>query len=484
MSNDESVELLNSYERLLYARGFLLTSGTHNAPHDDWRRFSFGIWNLSYDPKVRFGSAGDGDRWAFVLGRAVDVDSETQDNNKIARTLLAAAGSLASVYDYLDALSGRYLVAWGTATSGFVTSDACGVRSIFYHAPPGRTIVSSHAELAAMTAGVSKVPVGDREWRANLSVYYLPGDLTPYTDIHFLTPNLELDLNANRVRRYYPREPLAAMSVHEAARELVHLLSTQIGILAEDSEFVMSLSAGIDSRTTLAVMKPFLYQTTFFTYTLTGKNPSITRGLEIDREVSSDMARILGLDHMILEVVPGDLPQDLNEVIQSNSFFSHARSTAAAYMESFPADALHLRSSLVEIGRSFYRNRESTLTPERMASTFARTTNVGQELIDQFETWASRAQFGDAHGLDPYDLFYWEHRMGTWHAGVVLESDVAFDTFILFNSRRVLEVLLSVPLSDRLSGAVVKEAITRAWPTLDYWPINAIRVPYPLLHRS
>jgi hypothetical protein len=44
--------------------------------------------------------------------------------------------------------------------------------------------------------------------------------------------------------------------------------------------------------------------------------------------------------------------------------------------------------------------------------------------------------------------------MSCWHSNVVVESDTAFDTVSLFNNRKILEAMLSVPFQDRVASRV------------------------------
>jgi len=75
-------------------------------------------------------------------------------------------------------------------------------------------------------------------------------------------------------------------------------------------------------------------------------------------------------------------------------------------------------------------------------------------------------------GYDAWDLFYWEHRMSTWHAQVLLGSDFAFDTTIIFNSRRILTLLLSAPRNERRKATLFREFIRRRCPEIKDVPIN------------
>ncbi|SMF38573.1 hypothetical protein [Pseudobacteriovorax antillogorgiicola] len=75
-------------------------------------------------------------------------------------------------------------------------------------------------------------------------------------------------------------------------------------------------------------------------------------------------------------------------------------------------------------------------------------------------------------GYDPFDLFYWEYRMGIWHSLILLESDPAFETFILFNNRYFLKQILSYPDYCRKNNQFFLRLCADNWPILNYWFIN------------
>ena len=71
---------------------------------------------------------------------------------------------------------------------------------------------------------------------------------------------------------------------------------------------------------------------------------------------------------------------------------------------------------------------------------------------------------------DMFELFYWEHTMGTWQSLQIMDLDVAQDTFILFNNRHILKKMLSVPLEDRLWNRIHLEIIRSRCPELLDFP--------------
>lgn len=91
---------------------------------------------------------------------------------------------------------------------------------------------------------------------------------------------------------------------------------------------------------------------------------------------------------------------------------------------------------------------------------------------EAFAEYYDAVQFDLIQDYDPYDMLYWEHRMGTWHSNVVMETDPGFQTHIVFNSRRILTEVLSLSHADRRSGAAFTKAIELCWPELNNIPTN------------
>jgi len=106
-------------------------------------------------------------------------------------------------------------------------------------------------------------------------------------------------------------------------------------------------------------------------------------------------------------------------------------------------------------------------------STLARVYRVGNQaapFVPSFQDFWRTTRFNQMKNYDPLDMFYWEHRMSVWHAGVVQEVDGAWDSIALFNSRRVLEPMLQV--EERGNGEVLREICRQANPAVLDVPIN------------
>lgn len=463
---------------LLWARGFLLTAEEHRPPVPHWRRERLGGRWLSWDPRTPIAVARAGSAWVALLGRAIDLDTWSTDTAAIAAALLRARlGGREALLDRLESLSGRYAVFDGDGRAASVQSDAAGMRAVFYETETSAPCVASHAGLVAEHVGAGPSAFPDPELlRASRRAYALPGRATPFAGVVMLTPSTELDLVGGRVRRCFPREAREQRPVGEVADAVLPLLHGQLAALTETERLEVSLTAGLDSRTTLALTGPFAEKLEYFTYDTVGSGGPSRLGVEHDVAVAVELAERFGLVHHRIEV-KGRVPAEpLRSIMERNSPRRSHPGLAAAHRAHAPERGLHLRSNLYEIGRAFYRalrEQPTVLKPGHMASLLTKRKSQGPDLREAFAEYVEATDFDRAQLLyDPLDLFYWEHRSGMWFNAHLAESDIAFDTFILVNSRLVYRLLLSAPLEDRIAGSVFLELIRRSWPEVLEVPVN------------
>ncbi|SEE23618.1 hypothetical protein [Jiangella alba] len=465
------------FGHLLYARGFLLTPFEATAPAGHWRRVRLGAWHLTYDPRNALTVAtAPGGVWVALLGRALDLNELAAGRSAVARSLLQARlrGRLAYL-EAVDDLVGRYLVIDGDHTGTRLSSDATAMRSVFYAAAPLPQVIAGHAQLVADVAGAGRSAFAAAGWLTEHGAYCLPGRATPFADVVQLTPNTELELETRGVHRVYPRDAPTPVSADDAVEELRVLLRSQVEELATRTPLMTSLTAGQDSRTTLAVTRSVHESVRYFTYSLRYGAHVDNAGHARDLTTARALADGLRLDHQVVTVAGKVDDAALRSVMARNSQRIHNRGLAAAYLTELPIDRLHLRSNLFEIGRARHRSQRRErpeLTPEVMAGILCKKTPADPEVVAEFDAFVADTGHAGFDGYDPYDLFHWEHRAGVWLSTVYLESDLAHDTHTVLNSRRIFGLLLGVPLESRIRGDVYRGLLHSMWPELLAWPVN------------
>ena len=152
-------------------------------------------------------------------------------------------------------------------------------------------------------------------------------------------------------------------------------------------------------------------------------------------------------------------------------------SIASGMADAYPADRVCMKGNCSEIARCFYypSGRHDPITSaDQLVALEAGWREIGFA-CDQVSVWfdAARPVSGSAN-IDILDLFYMEHRMGSWQAQSQLEWDIVQETFTPYNHRGLLEVLLSAPAAlrsapdYRLYGMICKAM----WPQVMKLPVN------------
>ncbi|WP_413378288.1 hypothetical protein [Alkalihalobacillus sp. 1P02AB] len=477
--------IISSFNELKYKRGYLLTDLHVEIPNSMWVKLNLGKFNLYYDPLNKLELSKYGEDWLVLLGYTIDVKNNTSDSCFIANKLLACLyKSDNEFYEYLDYLSGRHIIIYQLRGKIKVLSDATGLKSIVYSM--NQNVIASHVNIVKDLTRAKKDSKIKDEWKKEFGGYYIPGHYTPYENIYFLTPNTYLDLETKKVIRFFPRENLNLKPVKEVAELISESVRKQFSILSIDfdKKIIFSLTAGMDSRTTLSLCKEITNEIDFFTYYKVFKeDKKRVKSLEIDKHVVEDIVYNLGLKHSFLPLRVDEVENDFSDfvkIMSLNSLRPHNFKLAKFYYEKFSDESIHIRSNILEIGRYFYREKiklPRELTSEGMASCYSKNATDNKPIQDLFNEYSSHVNMKEIYNYDPYDILYWEYRMGIWHSQLLLESDVSHDTFIPFNSRHILKLFLSVSENHKKNYSVFKEITSSNWPILDYWGINTIEKP-------
>ena len=463
-----------------FARGYLLGAGVGEPPVAGWMSMPLCGLRLAYAPEVAVGVARRPGYVVAVIGDFVDTSCWLARGPAIEAAADALSRSEDEFLDVTDGWSGRYLLVFQTPGARSVMTDATGMRSAFY-ALDGPFVLSSHARLVAAATGAPRSPLVD-DYRAAVrrlpspAVMPMPGRATRWSGVVFLTANQVLDIETRVLRRSFPRRRLASLPTTEVAARIAPLLEGQVAVLAATGRpLALSLTGGTDSRVSLGGSRPFHEAIEYFTY----RRPEVA-GTIADADAATSMARVLGLRHRVLDIAPTTEPRSLDLAIRQATTLSHGRPLVAAYRRAFRPSTIHVRSNVGEVGRCFYRRTERGADLPRTAAGISARHLTGlwsgrstsPAIVDAFDEWLLATRFRDVEEVDPLDLFYWEHRMSCWHSNVVLESDFAFDTHVLFNARSILALMLSAPIDDRADGTLFQELVRYLWPELLHWPMS------------
>jgi len=454
-----------------FPRGFLLSERPTNRPPT----FIEGpiLPNFYIHPWNRVETSGDSRLFVIIIGNC--VPTEPIQLGSVADSLLARLQD--SETEFLRALaiySGRHVIIFGSYGDIRVVNDATSMRSVFYATSGG--VIASHAVLVERALG-GCISQSELPFR-----YGYPGNRTPFRRTKILTPNTYYWMSANVVRRFWPVVPLKTQTTDFAAAKLLKSSAIAMRSVGQERAIGITLTAGLDSRALLAIA--LNAGLPFHTYTY-----GDDKGTEIDRVIASRLANQFGIEHVVVDkrVQNPVLEERINE---SHYALHHAGWIGALRSHFSSVDHVAVIGNLLEIGRSNYspaRNKGAAAPVTARTMSALHHRKLGDELKRRVNRYGpdnyyreSAAAFegyindtGFVPGiLDPFDQFYWEHRMATWQGVAMGERDFYADTFVPFNSRHLFEIMLGVPSTFRHADAIVKRMIEMVDPALFDLPIN------------
>lgn len=484
-ATDAAVPQADDYGHLLWARGYLLTAERSAPPHPWWRTEEIGSRLLHYDPRLELSVARDGATFVAILGIAIDVSDWLTGLGDIAQKLLDhRLRSRSSMIRALDHVSGRYIVIDGRGEHAWIQGDAANTRSIYYSTTTDAC--ASHSHLLATVTGAPPHPnfPDPNRLADEFRTYAMPGTATPWAGIRVLTPNTDMLLSARNISRFYPRQPITHRDPHQIIDHLGPLLERQLELLAREHKLLISLTAGLDSRTTLAVSRTVADQAEYFCYEFPEVRTGTVGKKSRDSEISRELAARVGVDFHTIPM-PFKYPQEpLLSVTNANAeLFAHP-ALGASHLTSPLQGRLHIRSNHYEISRKWWHTVgewRTPVDPKEMARALTEYRGEGAPFVEEFERFWATTDFQSTEGLvDQHELFYWEHRMGTWITHFLAESDIAYESYTVINARHIYEWMLSAPDRLRKNGAVQRGLITAYWPEAMAFPVNGrVMEPFP-----
>lgn len=466
-------------DRLMYRYGFVVSKSPAEAPAlAGWKTVPVGDVYLTVHPGTRFVTAVADGRHLALVGQAFDPEKGIYLEGDVLAALLDAVASDEDFYAVLDRLAGRFALIVQTDGRTEIYQDAMGSRSVFY-STAGAPIAASHAEIVADLIGARFadffVPFLTSRNYQQRDVKYLPGVATPYEHVVQLTPNTKLIMPHQTVERFWPRENIGMQTTNEeaVAALVAHLHGLRWYLAINGLRPVLGLTAGTDSRGVFAATKDS--NPVIFTYV---RSEAATMTGSPDARMASEIAGAYGLE---AQVWPIHNRLTLN---QTDDALSEAFRRATAYYRGPGSpwlgrlaatgekvrDGLFIRGFGGEVMRGFYQSQDKRITKVNVQQlSNAYDVNAGSRITRGFfEDMMSRVSFtaDSLKGYDPNDIFYWEHRMGTWGSVSMSEADLAMPSMVAYNSRNLFKTFMALPEAVRASRSAFEVATLELAPAL------------------
>ncbi|MFC1833053.1 hypothetical protein ACFL0S_13725, partial [Thermodesulfobacteriota bacterium] len=304
--------------------------------------------------------------------------------------------------------------------------------------------------------------------------HWIPSGCSLYERIHHLVPNHALCFSTLKQIRYWPKQPICQKPVNVIVDEASDLLRKLLIAGNKRFKLALPLTAGWDSRTILSASRSISNDVYFYTLQYRDLNNNSP-----DIKIPKELLRSLGLDHHIIDCRK-EVSKVFRELYEHNTSLSHFNDwgkIAYGMSDMYPEERVCLKGNCSEIVRCFYypSGTHQGFNSPNQINALEKGWNEIPFVCDQISTWFSEAREASAKAnVDILDLFYWEHRMGSWQAQSQLEWDIVQEAYTPFNHRGLIEVMLAASTKYRCAPNYLlhKMIMTSLWPDAINVPIN------------
>ena len=484
---------------LLFARGFLMTSKQLDQAgypfYGEWNHTIFSGYHFYIHPKQKLFTATGDKRSCFLIGHAYNPFSMEISEEKILQTMLNCDHE--ELYCTLDELTGVFT--FGYLENGALTliADCAGMQIAYYGVFDGELYVSSHMQMIGDLLNLSVSNYVNRLIHYRFYHYYgafLPGDLSSYDGLRRIVPNTEVTYSEGSfsVHRFYPVRDLTMRDSDELYNQGLHEAAdifrrTMELITLKWEHPAISMTGGMDSKGTLAAANGIYNKFDYFSYIS-------MPGEKIDADAAHKIAQAIGVEHRIDYISDQDTDypdiEDIRLILEHNFGNIGAINRNDVRKRMFylqkgncPFD-VEVKSWVSEIARANYYKKfgfqkmPKHLSARQMTTMYKLFINNRRLVRDTdrvFADYIKTTSFDAIYNYDSSDMFLWEMRYGGWGGQVITcEHKLSFDITIPYNNRKLIELLLSMPIEKRISDQLHYDLIKFMNPAIDQTGITIV----------
>lgn len=454
--------------------------------YEGWKKYTVAErYCLSVHPDLSVSQVRHETKSITLLGNLIDPEKIGQSQTLILNDICKKASNLIQIINSFEIMSGRFVAVIEMQNHIHVFNDACGLMQVVYCTDnKGKMWCASQAESLAEQL---KFHVDEEVIEfinspiipVNKSELWMPNNRTYYKEILHLLPNHYLDFDSGRSLRFWPtKDCICPISVKEGVQIASSILKNSIHEACNRFDLKMSISAGIDSRMTLAATKEVKQKITYFTHA-----PGIENNREnqrilapniplVDVKVPAQLLSRLDIPHLVLkQKVMDDV---FRKYYESSATFARETKGHNAYnvFHYLGSEVNVLNSNTAETTQCKYWLPKSHINGEGLAIA---TGLYHPMAFREFDNWIKGAKDAcESSGLNMLSLFHWEQRAGRWVAASFCEYDIAHDSFTPYNNRYLNKILLGISERYRRNGIwyISLEIIKSLWPDVLSAPVN------------
>ncbi len=449
-----------------------------------WQHVRIGTYHLYAHPDVELSSVVREDARVSVtlIGYMLHPKQPGLSNTELLQTIAGISASADKIADYLRSVAGRFVLILHSKDDTLLYHDACGLRTVYYTRHEGQTVVGSQPLILKQAVPLSE---GERYSFYQQSPYvkanvehWIPSGCSLYENVHHLVPNHYLRFSSLEQVRYWPTRPIRARGIDDALTEATDLLRGLVTAASNRFSLAMTMTAGWDSRVLLSASRSIADKLFFYTLWYRDMQPNSP-----DIRVPHQLLRSLGLRHNIIDCRK-PIEATFSDLYTTNVSLAHVNDwgqIASGMRDAYPQNRVTFKGSCCEVARRviYWNNPGTPITSVEQILACEDGWRSIPFARDRVADWYTQSRTAAAAaGIDMRELFYWEHRMGSWQAQSQLEWDLVQEAYTPYNHRGILELLLGIPVSFRNPPdfrffRMICEAL---WPEVLAQPVN----PRPL----
>lgn len=461
----------------LFEKGYLITDASLSVSPDEypfygnWTLKTLGEYSFWIYKTVRLYSVHNKGREFFLIGHAYNPFSMETEEERLLSEIASKYGT-SEYWDKINELTGVFIMGTVAGRSIEFVLDASGMQYGCYGEIDGKQYISSHMQLIGDLCGLEQTDYVKRlvryRWYRYMLGNYMPGDITCFGELKRVIPNTYVIFDGSyHVERFYPARQLNMCKSRKEYMEVIHqaaeiMQNTMKLIPLKWERPAISLTGGIDSNTTFAAASSCYDRYTTFSYI------SMDREL-VDAEKAKEISEHFGVPHTDYYVPDSNdaFPkyEIYKAVIEHNGGNIGTTKDAdnrkkITLMQSDVCD-VEIKSWISETIRAYaYKYYGRKRFPKRLRARdftslykiFLLDRRLAVRTDEYFREYLENTKLEEClFNYDETDFFVWEMEHGGKCGLDIGVMKSCFDITIPYNNRKLLDLLLRVPLKYRIS---------------------------------
>ncbi|MFC3900407.1 hypothetical protein [Aliicoccus persicus] len=462
-----------NYKNISYPHSYLIYKDNINTSKlKDYNTVSLFEFNVCYSDTYSVTFLDKGNIKYLMLGYSLDI----RDGTKSDLDILEMLHQSDTVVEDLEYIAGRYIYIKAVRNEMFIYSDANQLLPLVFNKEA--EALSSHDNLLAEVLIENDIKLTRRPLEVHNEL-----DFTRYIEIQKFNPSMRLRTKDFSYRRIYPREELSIESIDSIFNQIKpYLEEMKKWLKLNNQEKFVTITGGIDSRVSASLTRD-IEGIEYLTYFMPDKyirTPLAKSIYAVDRTITRQMKDNLKWKHEIVDLSKIPLSKEELEFYKEYYNSKHGYRIDKYYREyKKHKNVLHIKSNVFGMGKADFSPSFDKISNTMdylkksvrgFGKGFEKFYDKDKEIMSYFNR--NLVDTSISKGRHYFDIFYLESRMGNWLSALTLETDPEVEEFIFINSRKLIDLIQSVSLSDRRNFSLYKKIIEDNWPILLYFGIN------------